>query len=404
MPLKQTWRDFMKNAGIFTMPGAEHVARYQQYNDPGKRALEEWRARETNKGGKSAPDSRPKCTICQSHCEICDNPWQLTNEDRMAEKHAHAPDDVDTPRAGTRQRRKLHGIQLPHCGHIFCGVSFLSGQRLHWHWHGRASRYADDHHDGMQACLAQTIHMALNLTFNPDDYGTGLDQRGVETRVPGGRADFPVTCPECRGNPAEPPPRISSRTAQLVLGEANMENWRHVRYLSTLMECPHRGCGEDFDPKDPKYNANVRSSLTNAITRVQCPRCRGYSCKVCKCIWHDSLTCEAYRAMPDTDRSPEDIAFADLARQVRWRRCRKCSRMVELQTAVYISMDASEQLACPILASPHTCSVPSHITCVCRHHFCYKCGADFEYKEGKYQCTGGTGCAVWDEQNLFAQE
>ena len=49
-------------------------------------------------------------------------------------------------------------------------------------------------------------------------------------------AELDLSHKECRGNPAEPPPRISSRTAEVVLGEANMENWRHVRYLSTLME------------------------------------------------------------------------------------------------------------------------------------------------------------------------
>ncbi|KAF8217647.1 hypothetical protein K438DRAFT_1795377 [Mycena galopus ATCC 62051] len=41
----------------------------------------------------------------------------------------------------------------------------------------------------------------------------------------------------------------------------------------------------------------------------------------------------------------------------------------------------------------------SHITCVCEHHFCYTCGAPFEIDNGRYHCTGGENCAVWEEQN-----
>jgi hypothetical protein len=43
--------------------------------------------------------------------------------------------------------------------------------------------------------------------------------------------------------------------------------------------------------------------------------------------------------LPVTERAPEDVAFATLAAQEKWRRCPKCSAMVELKV-------------CPIFPSP----------------------------------------------------
>ena len=57
---------------------------------------------------------------------------------------------------------------------------------------------------------------------------------------------------------------------------------------------PHRGCGENFDPKDPKNNANVRSSLTNAITRVQV--CALHT-KVLACLVHTDAVSRMQRLL-----------------------------------------------------------------------------------------------------------
>jgi len=225
--------------------------------------------------------------------------------------------------------------------------------------------------------LAQAIYISLNIAFDPADYGAEVKDARPLTQ--GKRAEFPVTCPECRGNPAAPPPEISDMTARLVLGEANTDEWNHARFLASLnlIYCPHRGCDETFDADDV---APAPSGVSHAPTLVQCPRCRGSLCRACKSIWHENLTCQAYQALPATERDPDDVAFANLARQERWRRCPKCSAMVELK------------FGC------------NHITCVCRHHFCYQCGADFEHTGGKYRCTGGSGCKVWEEQNLIDRD
>ncbi|KAJ6631207.1 hypothetical protein B0H10DRAFT_712610 [Mycena sp. CBHHK59/15] len=208
-------------------------------------------------------------------------------------------------------------------------------------------------------------------------YGTKVN--GSVPAAPGRRADFPMSCPTCQVKPGEIPVEISDLTVRLVLGESNMDEWNHARFLSTLnlVYCPHKGCEEAFDADDV---APAPRGLEYAKTIVQCPRCRGSLCKACKVVWHDNMTCEAYQALPIAERAPEDVAFANLARQEKWRRCPKCAAMVELK---------------------YGCN---HITCHCKHHFCYTCGADFEHTNGRYRCKGGRGCKVWEEQNLLARD
>jgi hypothetical protein len=161
-------------------------------------------------------------------------------------------------------------------------------------------------------------------------------------------------------------------TARLVLGELNMDEWNHARFLSTLnliywyvsylsaaishiyFRSPHRGCDETFDADDVapapsgvdhaetlvQVGINLTTSLPFSYPCIQCPRCRGSLCKACKSVWHDSkrniflyfrggspflaeLTCEMYQALPENERAPEDVAFANLAKQEKWRRCPK---------------------------------------------------------------------------------
>ncbi|KAF7350514.1 RBR-type E3 ubiquitin transferase [Mycena venus] len=221
----------------------------------------------------------------------------------------------------------------------------------------------------------------LMVVEDSDSDSDSEDENGI-TEVPVDGGPKPPRAPRkptCQVKPGEQPIEIGDMTARLVLGEANMDEWNHARFLSTLnlIYCPHKGCDEEFDADDV---APAPSGVKHAATLVQCPRCRGSLCKVCKSVWHENLTCEQYQALPITERAPEDVAFANLAAQEKWRRCPKCSAMVELK------------FGC------------NHITCVCKHHFCYTCGADFEHTDGKYRCKGGMGCKVWEEQNLLNRD
>jgi len=296
----------------------------------------------------------PKCSICKSHVGITINPWQQTASDiRRAEISDDSDQESDADDGGIRTERRertrpkpeKRGIELKPCKHVFCG-----------------------------ACLAQTIYQNLRVPFNPATYGTKL--KSTPLAPIGGKMDFPMGCPSCQVKPGEQMVQIGDMTARLVLGNDNMDEWNHARFMSTLniMYCPHKGCNEAFDADDIVPAAEGTS---HAPSLVQCPSCRKTLCKDCKSIWHDKLTCQQYQALPLNERAPEDIAFTELAKKEKWRRCPKCSAMVELK------------FGC------------NHITCTCKHHFCYTCGADFEHKKGKYRCTSGNGCQVWDEDRLI---
>jgi hypothetical protein len=104
-------------------------------------------------------------------------------------------------------------------------------------------------HSGFQACLAHYIYRCLNLVFDTARYGTVVRTPAVAT--PGRRVEFPISCPvrkhvpqliisklfffqTCQVKPGEQPVEISDMTARLVLGEANMDEWNHARFLSML--------------------------------------------------------------------------------------------------------------------------------------------------------------------------
>jgi hypothetical protein len=100
----------------------------------------------------------------------------------------------------------------------------------------------------LQKCLAQAIYRRLNIAFDRSTYGTVLD--APVAAVPGLRAEFPILCPvcaflrvpslrlnvleTCQVKPGVQPVEISDLTAQLVLGEPNIKEWNHARYLSML--------------------------------------------------------------------------------------------------------------------------------------------------------------------------
>jgi len=152
-------------------------------------------------------------------------------------------------------------------------------------------------------------------------------------------------------------PEIGDITARLVLGDGNMDEWNRARFLSTrtIVYCPHKGCYAPFDADDmvpPPVGTSRSASL------VQCPHCRRAVCKDCKSVWHGNFTCEEYKAIPVSERAPEDLVFAKLAKKKKWKRCPKCGAMVERTEGC------------------------NNMTCRYVHEFCYVCGVEY------YQCRG----------------
>ncbi|KAK7046722.1 RBR-type E3 ubiquitin transferase [Favolaschia claudopus] len=307
-------------------------------HNPDKIALAEAEARAAKLEAAIRSKGNHKAPVCS----ICFSQCRIAKNTNVwqATSLRLAPERQNSRYSTESRPRKpvLHGLRLPSCKHIFCGT-----------------------------CLAQWIYNCLNIAFVGEEYGTVIGP--PQQAVVGMRAQWPIFCPTCMLRPGEEEHRtpITDADAERVLGGPNIEEWRHAQLLSTveLLSCPHRGCIEKFPP-----DADSRVAM-------QCPRCGGLLCKSCKSIWHENMTCERYKAQPISERRPEDEAFRSLAQREKWRRCPQCSAMVELE---------------------YGCN---HITCLCGHHFCYCCGGTFAIEEGRYHCTGGQNCMVWEEQKLY---
>ncbi|KAI0670091.1 hypothetical protein C8Q78DRAFT_1093558 [Trametes maxima] len=99
-------------------------------------------------------------------------------------------------------------------------------------------------------------------------------------------------------------------------------------------------------------------AATPRATRVLCTTCWAYTCGHCKAAAHDlSFMCT----------NAEDAAVVALAEESGWKRCPGCGHLVELSIGCY------------------------HMTCRCRHEFCYLCTARWK------TCS----CTQWDEDRLI---
>ena len=134
--------------------------------------------------------------------------------------------------------------------------------------------------------------------------------------------------------------------------------------------CPHKECSAMMildEPPAGRAGAGA-GSISGVSDQQQCVRChRGFCCS-CNVPWHTNLTCAQYGALPANERSNEDRQLLDLAGQRSWQRCPQCSAVIELREGC------------------------NHITCVCKHEFCYKCGKVWADR----QTEGACSCDLFD--------
>jgi len=329
------FKNFMNNKGKFEQPGiravAAFVTEYDKAFDPRWSAVKiaELRAERAERNAAQAPAAPvkhkgPKCAICKSCVGITVNPWQRTRGDVLTANMDDSDTDSevdDTVKEIKRSKPVKHGLELQPCRHVVCGP-----------------------------CLAQSIYRNLNVRFDPSMYGTKLPPTPVAPL--GAKLRFPMGCPGCQVYRGCKMPEIKDMTARLVLGECNMEEWNRARYLSTrtIICCPHKGCYVPFDADDMVADPVGTSSSAKL---VHCPNCHKPMCKDCKLIWHERFTCAEFKAIPVSERAPEDLVFAALALKQKWRRCPKCGAMVERTEGC------------------------NHMTCICNYEYCYICGAKY---------------------------
>jgi hypothetical protein len=110
----------------------------------------------------------------------------------------------------------------------------------------------------------------------------------------------------------------------------------------TLMYCPS-GCNTAVEARG--YGKRV------------CKTCGKRYCAACKVPWHDNLSCTEYQNLPPHMKTPNDVAFLNLAFQELFRRCPKCRSLVEKIRG-----------GC------------NQVVCRCGCTFCYGCGSKYVYK------------------------
>ncbi|KAJ3010045.1 hypothetical protein HKX48_007604 [Thoreauomyces humboldtii] len=121
--------------------------------------------------------------------------------------------------------------------------------------------------------------------------------------------------------------------------------------LGKGMYCPNKHCSTLLPlPEDIKLGAN-------------------YCCGACKT--------RPYQ-LPRAPQMRRTDSFVRLAEQQAWKHCPKCQHLIQLRDGC------------------------NHITCRCRHHFCYTCVAPGDIKAGR--CTRNPPCALWDEANIVGNE
>ncbi|OHF01472.1 hypothetical protein CORC01_03228 [Colletotrichum orchidophilum] len=101
--------------------------------------------------------------------------------------------------------------------------------------------------------------------------------------------------------------------------------------------CPSRKCGAWIKPQCMRNEGGRQSA--------KCGHCRTKVCCSCNGRWHSSREC------PDDE---ETTKFLDHAKDEGWKRCYKCSHMVELKEGC------------------------NHMTCICGAQFCMVCGTKWK--------------------------
>ncbi|XP_047339163.1 E3 ubiquitin-protein ligase RSL1-like [Impatiens glandulifera] len=121
----------------------------------------------------------------------------------------------------------------------------------------------------------------------------------------------------------------------------------------------------------PKCSALMSKSIGVEIVDSggrRCVKCEELFCIDCKVPWHEGIICSEYR-IRNPDPPVDELKLIALADYNLWRRCKKCSSMIELDDGCY------------------------HMTCRCGYEFCYVCGAE-------WMITGPScSCPLWVEQN-----
>ncbi|GAA6023533.1 hypothetical protein JCM11491_005531 [Sporobolomyces phaffii] len=168
---------------------------------------------------------------------------------------------------------------------------------------------------------------------------------------------------------------LNDDDAEHCLGLENLEVWHYRKLLDAIpaLFCPNRNCSIRVERHEDNSNEGPRA---------QCPSCKTVMCTDCRTVWHESYSCEQYQALPIDERTPEDVAVFELARQQGYSRCPGCRALMELTEGCY------------------------HMTCVCGTESCFVCGSlwNRDPHERTGRCSKQPPCPLWSEERLLRPE
>ncbi|KAK2981732.1 hypothetical protein RJ640_005984 [Escallonia rubra] len=141
---------------------------------------------------------------------------------------------------------------------------------------------------------------------------------------------------------------------RLMIPEDILDRWDEFLCRSLIPEsqklyCPFQDC-----------SAVLVNDSKMAIKEANCPECRRRFCARCRVPWHSEFKCREFQKLNAKRRKSgrEEVMVDRLAKKKRWRRCPRCKTFVE-------KIDGC-----------------LHITCRCKHDFCYKCGSKWSAYHG----------------------
>ncbi|KAG8934215.1 hypothetical protein FRC02_010385 [Tulasnella sp. 418] len=178
----------------------------------------------------------------------------------------------------------------------------------------------------------------------------------------GDRPVFPIRCPECPVGVWH----MGDHVAEKTLGGELLGMWHLQKIRDSLPRryCPNKRCSRQLTAEENRGGPQAK-----------CHACHTLMCVPCRSAWHAGLTCEQYQDLPEAERASEDQVVIELARSERWRRCPSCQVVIELSQGC------------------------NHMTCICKHEFCHRCGAAWNGK-----CTRQPPCQLWDDDELHEEQ
>ncbi|KAJ3331862.1 hypothetical protein HDU76_002001 [Blyttiomyces sp. JEL0837] len=174
---------------------------------------------------------------------------------------------------------------------------------------------------------------------------------------------FPLVCPHAECKSALKPTPLVKQWLDNKDADYQRFNELYLEATADTMYCPKKSCAKQivFQATDP--------------IAVSCKNCQTWVCRLCKVQYHNGLSCQSYQALPDSEKSREDLILHQLADEKKWRRCPSCRAVVERKEGC------------------------NYILCLCGVGFCYRCGVRYlsTVATGQHQHgTPGCQCPLFD--------